>query len=264
MTTGESAFLTSANAQGARGYRFFSPMTFDDGSVDGFVHDGASTYVFEGRPLAADSAAMATQLNSMGAQGYRWQGPTWLGRELFEVYRNDEPSSLSYSYTVSPVRASVTDYVSDLNSQGASGYYATSHFYSIGSGNPMYVVFEKASNAAVYAYEALAEPTNDAQYLEQLNAQGARGYRFRGSFYFDQGSYLVYEKDTTQSATFVFSALSGSTTSSAFVAQANAQGQAGAAFVSGLVLPSGANVDLFVTPSNCTGVLCVTRSPFAG
>ncbi|MEO7057263.1 MAG: hypothetical protein ABI143_10690 [Caldimonas sp.] len=265
-TASASDFLAQINAEGSRGFRFFSGLAFASAGggaeeVAAYVKDANTTWTFEREAVTTTSSALLSQLQASGARGFRFAGPYFASGATFDLYRKDNGAATTYIYNVLPVAASSTDFLAQANAQGANGYYATGAAYMVGASTV--TIYEKASAGnARYAYEVLANSTTDADLLAQLNAEGARGYRFRTSFVFSDGTKNVYEKDTSQASSFVFSNRASQTNSTAYIQQANAQGATGEALVGDYVLPSGTISTLYVKPANCSGVLCVTRSPF--
>jgi len=264
-TGSKQEFLSQVNEEGAKGFRFLSPLGFDGGANSQalFSKDADTTYTFVAKDLdlTAEVSDFQNELNEQGAQGYRWAGPLFLGDAGATVYRKDA-SATTYSYVVQSQGSAAADFLAQANNLGASGYYITGPGYAVGS--DAVTVFEKASTGAAYAYELLEPAGNENDFWEQLNAQGKRGFRFRTTYAFSDGARVIYEKDTTQSSSFVFYGLDPQGTVSDFLSQANAEGKKGSAWIGDLVVPGGAARTLYVTPSACTGILCVSHGPFTG
>lgn len=263
--TPASNFGTQVNAEGANGWRFIGAVGFTSAvgafeSKDLYARDASTTYVYELLPNVNAAADLQAQLSAEGARGYRYGGPETRGA----IYRKDNGSASTFGYRVLAVADNETtaQYIAQVNAQGAEGYYLPGASLVAGSGTVR--AFQKDSQgSATYVAEALAEPSTEAGFIAQLQAQGARGFRFKTSYSFGaQGTFLLYDKDTSQSATFVYSTLETSADSAAFVTQANAQGQQGIALIGDYGLPGGAIKTLYVKPTACSGVLCDVRSPF--
>ena len=256
-------FLSQINGEGSRSFRFFSGLVFGNGAeqVAAYVKDATTTYTFELQPDARSSSALTSQLQAQGARGFRFAGPYVVGSTFYNLYRKDAGSAATYAYTVLPAAASSIDFLAQANAQGVTGYYAAGATLMLGTSTVQ--LYERASpGTATYAYEAQPNPANDADFLAQLNEEGTRGYRFRTAFVFTDGTKLVYEKDTSQAATFGYADIAPQTTSNAYITQANAQGAAGFVLIGDYVLPSRTIRTLFAKPANCSGILCVTRGPF--
>jgi len=260
------AFLDQLNAQGARSFRFFSGLAFTTSPtsvevVEAYVKDAETAYVFELLPVTSSAAELQDQLNAQGARGFKWGGPYSAGGQVRTLYRKDNNSASTYSYTVLSAPADSAGYLSQNNAQGANGYYSVGGGYMVG-GTTVLVYQKDAQGSATYGYEALGEPGSDADFLAQLDAQGARGFRFKTGYGFSDGARLLYEKDLSQSATFSYLSLQPAGNSADYIAQANAEGAKGNALVGDFGLPSGQARMLYVKPANCSGFLCDTRSLF--
>ncbi|MDA7415365.1 hypothetical protein PGB34_03220 [Xenophilus arseniciresistens] len=256
-----AAFLAQLNSQGARGFRFLSGFAFTTSPtttevVEGYVKDADTTYSYELLALPADRAAMQAQLDAQGARGFTWGGAYVAGKDFVYIYRKDNGSTASYSYRVLLAESGNGAFLTQANAQGAEGYFNTTTAFVVGTETVS--VYEKASTGgATYGYELL-DPTGDAAgFYAQLNAQGARGYRFRTEFLFSDAHKVVFAKDLSQASTFAFYGLPPESTSAAFIAQANAEGAKGNGLIGDYVLPGNANSTLYFTPKDCSGLLCV-------
>jgi len=261
-----SAFLDRLNAQGARSFRFFSGLAFTTSPtsaevVEAYVKDAETTYAFELLPDTGSVADLQAQLNAQGARGFKWGGPYVVGGQIRTLYRKDNGSASTYSYTVLSAPADSTGYLSQVNAQGGNGYYSVGGAYMVG-GTTVLVYQKDAQGSATYGHEALGQPGSDADFLAQLEAQGARGFRFKTGYVFSDGLKLLYEKDLSQAATFSYQSLQPAANSADYIVQANAEGAKGNALVGDYGLPSGQIRTLYVKPASCSDFLCDTRSLF--
>ena len=275
-----TSFLAQINQEGAKGYRYVtswtnktSPVNFS-GRPDAliFVSDGtAQSYTYEVMPAPASEADFLTQANAEGAKGYRYQGATrtWIGlcstntttdslpcpEGLF--YRKDSGSSATYSYVTDPLPGSVTDFLTQVNGRGQSGYWfygrITIFDYASNAFNSPVTLYEKNNTSnATYAYEVQARPsTSDALYdselLAQYNSEGARGYLVTSSFSDSANVMNVYARDPAQAAVYTYQSGVMQTDIAGQIEQANAYGAQGYAYYSGV----------YVKASNCSGdLLC--------
>lgn len=261
-----AAFLAQLNSQGARGFRFLSGFAFTTGPttaevVEGYVKDADSTYTYELLAPPADRTAMQAQLDAQGARGFSWGGAYIAGSDIVYIYRKDNSSAASYSYRVLLAESGNGAFLTQANAQGAQGYFNTTTAFGVGS--DMVSVYEKASTGgATYGYELLDPPADDAGFYAQLNAQGARGYRFRTEFLFSDAAKVLYAKDLSQASSFSFYGLASQSSSAAFIAQANAEGAKSSGLIGDYGLPSGGISTLYFTPKDCSGLLCVPVSLF--
>jgi hypothetical protein len=261
-----SAFLDRLNAQGARAFRFFSGLAFTTGPtstevVEAYVKDAQTTYTFELLPDTASVGDLQAQLSAQGARGFKWGGPYMVGGQIRALYRKDNSSSSTYAYSVLTAPADSAGYLAQANAQGGNGYFSVAGAYMVG-GTTVLVYQKDSQGSATYGYEALGQPGSDADFLAQLESQGARGFRFKTGYVFSDGIRLLYEKDLSQSATFSYLNLQPAGNSADYIVQANAEGAKGNALVGDYGLPSGQIRTLYIRPANCTGFLCDTRSLF--
>ncbi len=116
-------------------------------------------------------------------------------------------------------------FLTQLNAEGAKGFrYLADEFYS-GDG-AIHSVFVNDGSAGTYTYELPATPSTQADTLTQLNAEGARGFRYDGGL-----TYGTLYRNDGASATYAYQFQSSSASGDAFLTQANAQGQSGYWFV---------------------------------
>lgn len=265
------ALLAQLNEQGARGYRLYeyvnSWLGLPDASNTLFVKDVATTYAYESQELATTTEALQARLAAQGARGFRWLRPRYIDGVVYDLFRKDLGASTTYSYTLMPAQRYVAAAIDQANSMGATGHYAVGDLEAplAVDQNPVQI-YEKASSGGTYAYERLPTVSRDAEFLAQLNAQGARGFNWRGRNDFGDANVNVYVKDTTQSATFAYHALphcamsfscKGNGDLSDLVEQANAEGQKHAGLVTtGILIESMQSVNLYFTPDKCAGFLC--------
>jgi hypothetical protein len=258
------AFASQLNAEGANGWRYISGLAFTQGgSVDIkelFAKSSDTTYGYELLTSATTAAAFQAQLDAQGARGFVYGGPDMRG----EIYRKDNGSTATFSYRViaAPATETTAELLAQDKAQGAEGYYHVSG--SLMAGSATVRVYQKElGSSATYDVEMLPVPSTEADFLAQLNAQGARGYRFKSGYSFgSEGLRNIYDKDTSQSATFSYSALPSLGNAADFVTQANAQGANGVILVGDYVMPGGATKTLYITPAACSGLLCGPRNPF--
>lgn len=295
--TDATSFLAQINQEGAKGYRYLYDQSFGVACTDNvssdpslnvpcppspspisvFINDGAApSYTYELQSNPGNIASFITQANAEGAQGYRFSG--WYGTPVvtgttvtpppYALYRKDGGSIATYTYatdTAGPV-ASTDIFLTQVNTRGKSGYW----FYGqIGLSYPapanLYVK-NNASNAT-YAYAALTLlplSSQQPQALAQFNSEGAAGYMPTYTLTPNveipsSSSYvLLYMKDQTQSANFVFqSTTQVSENGTDLINQLNnfnTQGYSASWAGSGVYL-------YYFKATNCNGWLCSTRDP---
>jgi hypothetical protein len=151
-------------------------------------------------------------------------------------------STISIQYEALASAPNPNNFLALLNQEGAKGYrcFSSDSFLYNGSGP---TVFVNDGVAPTYNYELLIDPINLETYddshpydfLNQINEEGAKGYRFEGWFSFASSTistfYALYRKDGGSSATYTYTAdvVPGSDDDS--LAQANEYGQSGYLFL---------------------------------
>jgi hypothetical protein len=259
-----SNFASQLNVEGANGWRYISGVSFVTGTVvdtkELFAKSTNTTYAYELLAATGSAAAFQAQLDAQGARGFVYGGPEVRG----EIFRKDNGSASSFSYRAiaKPGTETTAELLAQDKAQGAQGYYHVSG--SLGVGSDTVRLYQKdVGSSAIYDVEILSVPTTESDFLAQLNAQGARGYRFKSGYLIgSEGIRNIYDKDSAQSAIFSYAALPSQGSAADLVAQANAQGANGAVLIGDYVMPGGAIKTLYMTPSACTGVLCGPRNPF--
>ena len=271
VATGRADTQAQLNAQGARGFRYVSGYTFGSEQVAVYVKDSDPTYGYElqdepdlGNDVNLQLTNYATWMNTHGARGYTWAGPTFVGSQPVLILRKDLSSSATFSYRAQGTSNVSDDVLAQFQNQGNEGYYPIGAFYSPNSySGGIATVFQKDSqSASTYDFEILDAAGSAQGFMDQLNAQGARGYRFRSEFVFGGVTKAVFEKGLSQSAHFVFEQQPSANTSATFLTKANALGADGTALMGGLVLPGGESPTLYYTATDCSGLLCDVRSLF--
>lgn len=167
--------------------------------------------------LAATSAtapAAVQQFLQQGASGYAWVSGVASHETLPQVSELYLHSSLrqtsTFQYLMDNEPPSLVDLLTLLNQRGAQGYaYKGSTVYSAA----IYSVFAKDSTkTATYSYEGLGSVNGSlTDLLSQLNAQGARGFRWLGLYAtaIAPNSFSnLYAKESGGPGTYVYSAIS--------------------------------------------------------
>jgi hypothetical protein len=224
-----SAFVTQANAQGGERFAFVGNQIFGNPS-------GAAVAIYGRAPLAANvsyqsfpalssAAALVTQLNAQGAQGFRYLGDLVLEGAATSLLAKDSATD-SFTYQQLPLATNPTDFLTQLNTQGAAGF---SFEGNIGFFDGVNFVFsslfvKNTAHNSTFVYETRSPATAPAGFLTLVNAQGARGFRYRGDIAFGATINSLFVKDNARTERYVFEVLTPSASSTAFLTQANAQG----------------------------------------
>jgi FG-GAP-like repeat len=228
-----AAFVTQANAQGALGFAFAGNNSFGSSPfVSVYIRnvDRPRTFTYEAVTSATTSTGFVALLNTKGAQGFRYFGDSiFNGEPQVSIFANDGSGS-TYTYKLLAPTASASAFVAQANAQGALGYAHSGNvaFGSAGSGFEISSLFVK-NNAGngTFSYETLATATTSQAMIAQANAQGVRGFTYPGNYIFEGVATAIYMRDSSRPEKYVFEALARVDSTSAFVTQANGEGNRG-------------------------------------
>lgn len=251
------SFLALVNAQGADGFRYVDDFAGVNNTPQSlFIRDGlAPTYSYQLLPTTSTVQDLLQQADAEGANGYRYVGPTMLGGAPLTLYRNDGGTSATYVYLAKAPASSPDAFVSEANSEGALGLWYVGPI-SVG-GTQQDLFMGDAAATRTYGFQQLPAVTNQTDFMNQLDAQGAQGYRYKGQIALGGTAVNLYVKDLSESATFAYQAEPTPipADANALVKQANALNLN----YFGLLSADGANFEeLYFSSDNCAGFLCKT------
>lgn len=264
--------LAARNSEGSQGFRWVTSMSFNNDSGWRLLSkDTKATdkYVNEFLDVGLSEGDFLTQVNARGAHGF------WLAKD--GVLLQNSSVSSSYSYTMeASLRLSNTGpesldgFLAQLNAQGAKGsrYIGEKYFAPFQDGRyNIQSVYENAGNG-LFQYEMLPGPGKDADFTSQLNAQGAKGFRFNFVAYLKSGDTKVfYVKDKAQTPKFTYWIVDRPGDAPGFLAQVKDNASRGRAFfidgyASGTDTVSGPGSVgpkykvIYSASEQCKGVLC--------
>ncbi|NIE84800.1 MULTISPECIES: hypothetical protein [unclassified Burkholderia] len=206
--------------------------------------DGAST------PLGAASFADASKIGDAVARTS--------GNVATKAEAVGNGAVLTPRFAAFPFQLDKASFLTLVNSQGAKGFrYLGSQSFLGDSGNKTRLLFVNDGSSSVYTYELQSAVSDQAGLLAQLNAQGARGYRYDNAINYG----TLYRKDDS-SATYAYQILPRVASTDEFLVQANTQGQSGYGFVSTLVVDSNMAI-LYMKNSASNAVYGYHALPFA-
>lgn len=200
-------------------------------------------YEFLPGSIYRSSDAFLAEVNAQGARGFAYRGDWLFGSDFSEsgaLYVKDESqrATFRFEFLLGSLYRSSGEFLAEVNAQGARGF-AYRGDWTFGSdlseSGALYVKDE--SQRATFRYEFIPGPLNRsaAEFLSEVNAQGARGFAYRGLWQLGKDldeTGTLYVKDQSLAATFRYEFIPGSIyrSSSAFLAEANAQGARGFAY----------------------------------
>lgn len=228
----------------------------------------SGAYRLEAQPDSTQAAQQ--QLTQLGAAGFAWVAPVGsysAPTQFGQLYLNSNlrPGS-TFEYVVTPQPDTLAGLMTQLNQRGQQGQaYKGPNIYDQTT-VPIAIqsIFVKDSlKTATYTYENLPSTVNDSRtdLLAQLNAQGARGFRFRGTLGVGGEFTNLYVKDSTGPASYTYKSESlGAAFSPAngpALLQTLQQNAAdGSVFLGGLVLrpgPDSETILLYERSANASG-----------
>jgi len=144
--TTSSAFLTQANAQGARGFFFQGDFAIGGATVAIYGKDSSNarySYAVQAPTGEAAPDVFVAQANTQGQQGYRFIGEYVFSgnpsNEAFKnVYARDTAQAATFEYKVLAASDSGAALVTQANTEGQSGYFFGGEmaFFPSGYGQP--------------------------------------------------------------------------------------------------------------------------------
>lgn len=205
---------------------------------------------------STDFAGALAAMNAQGAQGYAFLSTLGASQGTFgDFYVSDTAhAGARLEYATQPIAASADAALAQMNAQGAQGFlYKAPMAFSSGSDlRSLYVRDASRSNTYSYERQPITGAVSRAAFDAQLNAQGARGYRFFGPLMAGSDSFSLYGKDAS-ATTYAYTVRdAGAANGAALLQQLNELGAQGFVYV-GALLVEGSTVALFEKSSAQNG-----------
>lgn len=131
----------------------------------------------------------------------------------------------TYMYEALSPAADKDAFLGHLNAEGARSFRFLTSLAFVSGQNVSTVETYVKDGSASYVYELLDTTTNRSAFQAQLDAQGARGFRWAGSYAVGGASVTLYRKEDAGTYSYVLTTASSS--SAGFLQEANAQGANG-------------------------------------
>ena len=261
-----STTLTTLNSPAYAGYRIFGYFTLDGnepaiiyekGVVDAYSYRTSSGSAFDEGTLITQAAAGYVAMGGFltpGGGSVTLHGKPQTGGTSGTTY---DYIRLQYDVFANVPSSAFTTQLNSAGSQGGCSIEG-------GAGTSTLLLRRSHPLAGVCRYEILPLAATSQAHIDQLNAQGARGFipSFRGPFD-GEGAKQVYVKDTSQNSTFGYYVLDtpGSLTrtmtgrANAFVDWLNREGEKGGRSFESYV-EGGVRKTIFRMSENCIGFPC--------
>ena len=184
-TASAAAFVSQLNVQAALGYRFFGDQIYAGVVRSVLVKESNSaTYHYKIQTPANDATAFIALVNSEGALGYQFQGNIAFedgggNFVISSLFSRNTATPTTYTYETAPTSANAAAFVTQANAQGARQFLYRG---GIAFGTTVFVtlsLYEKDNTRGdIFRYEQLPRSTTAADFLIQINAQGARRFAY--------------------------------------------------------------------------------------
>lgn len=139
--------------------------------------------------------------------------------------------------------ADASAFLDRLNAQGARAFRFFSGLAFTTGPTSVEVVEAYVKDAqTTYSFELLPVAISAADLEAQLNAQGARGFKWGGPYVVGGQSRTLYRKDNGSASTYTYAVLAAPADSTGYLSQTNAQGGNGYYSVGGAYLVGGTTV----------------------
>jgi hypothetical protein len=146
-------------------------------------------------------------------------------------------------YEALPPVADVPAFLDRLNAQGTRSFRFFGGFAFTTSPTSVEVVEAYVKDAeTAYAFELLPVASSVAELQDQLNAQGARGFKWGGPYSVGGQVRTLFRKDNNSASTHTYAVLTAPADSAGYLTQVNAQGGSGYYSVGGAYMVGGATV----------------------
>ncbi|NIF69209.1 hypothetical protein F3J16_03235 [Burkholderia sp. Ap-962] len=187
--SGQAAFLTQVNAEGARGFRYEGELGF--GNL--YRSDGTSaTYSYQLAPAVGSPADFVTQANGQGQSGYWQVSPLFLDSTEVTLYMKNNASNATYTYEAVAPSASAADFVTQANSEGARGFRAKGTQVFGSASATVYV--KDQTQSPTFTYQSAAVQTTNSGFVTQSNTLGTQGNAYFGDLAFGTAVSSFYFK----------------------------------------------------------------------
>ena len=195
LTNTAAAFISQLNAQAALGYRYFGDQIYGGVAASVLVKENNSAaYLYKSLTPATNATAFITLVNNEGALGYQYQGDLAFdsggGNFAFvSVFSRNTAAPTTYTYESAPISANATALAVQANAQGARRFLYRGGIAFTKVGFVTLSLYEKDNTRGdVFRYEQLPRSTTAANFLSQVNSQGARRFRYFGDVGFDDST----------------------------------------------------------------------------
>jgi hypothetical protein len=193
LPTTRQALLTQLNAQGARGFAWYSGIASGNDLYSLYVKESSAvTISYEFLDETTTAAGFLSQASAQGARGFLYSGGYTTGGSAFNIYGKVNGSSAQYSYRLESVPTTQAALLSQVNTQGQSGYKFAGGQVFVGepiNGTRIFNAYVKdtAQNAS-FEWRSVAPAYTTTSLVAQANEQGLADFRLFGNYATTAGS----------------------------------------------------------------------------
>ncbi len=189
-----------------------------------YVKDGTKGNNFSYLLLSTTSTTsdFLTQANTQGLNGYIWKGSYSFSGVAYNLYIKDSSKNNNFSYQLLSTSSSSTDFLTQANTHGSTGYIWKGSYSFLGVAYNLYIKDSSKNNN--FSYQLLSTSSSSTDFLTQANTHGSNGYIWKGSYSFLGVAYNLYIKDSSISDSYSYHVLTSQSSSSDFLTQANTEG----------------------------------------
>ena len=192
LTNTAAAFISQLNAQAALGYRYFGDQIYGGVAASVLVKENNNAaYHYKSLTPATNETAFIALINGEGALGYQYQGDIAFDNgvgnfEFVSLFSRNTAAPTTYTYESAPTSANAAALVVQANAQGARNFLYRGGIAFGSVAFETFSLYEKDNaRGDQFRYEQLPRSLTTADFLSQINAQGARRFRYFGDVGFD-------------------------------------------------------------------------------
>ena len=170
-------FLSQANEAGGRGFQWVGAygVTGSQFYIYRKTASTAGTFSYRLVAQAKSKADYLAQANGQGAEGYYNVTLSFIAGDpaAVSIYEKNSAGNATYGYEIGDLGSDDAAYLAQLNERGSRGFrFRTAFGFSDGSG----VIYAKdLSQSATFSFYGLTPATTSTTFIQQANAEGAKG-----------------------------------------------------------------------------------------
>jgi hypothetical protein len=198
---------------------------------------------FRSSPSPSSAGAALALLNAEGASGYAYVGPFFVGGANHEIFVKAE-RNVTYLYETVEMPTAVEGVAVLLRKQGSAGFvYKGPALFGASLEKTLLLFVKSSAKTTTYSYRTTPWPSEESVMLNELNTNGADGYRYLGDLVPDPAELTVglrvFVKDDQSSINLSYSLKPQITDRAKFLTEATAMGNDGAVWKGGYVVGAG-------------------------